>query len=85
LGLSFFDLHEIDIKKSTPERTHVFLKTDKKKKRKVLNYILKNDIPVSMLRYKFNDFDLKAFEIKITQLTCTKYIIDFDSSIKYSN
>lgn len=78
LGQSFFEIHEYDFGKSTISRAFVTLKTKKKLKRKVLYYIIRNKIPVSMIGLKgSNEFKLKAFPFKLTQQTCNKYILDF--------
>lgn len=79
LGFNFFDINEYDTTRSTPDKGFVAIKSNKKNKRKLFRYLMENNIPVSMIRQKEDDFDYKPIPLRIKNETRSKYILDFQA------
>lgn len=76
LGYRFFDLHEYDFAASTVKEQIVKLKTNVKKKRKFLKFILNQGYKLSMINYKIeSSSDIEGKPIKIEKLSTNRYKI----------
>lgn len=80
LGYNFFDLKEIDFRARTNEYDLVNFNKKKKKseiksKRKILNFIINNDIPCSQIFKSRNGYELSCKKIKIEKISSNKFRI----------